>query len=70
MRPKLRARIESITQRQMLKQEPRLVWITSAHCSGVIRCMVLSRVMPALLTTMSTGPRSAVIFFSAASQAA
>jgi hypothetical protein len=45
----------------MLKQEDRLVWITWFHCSNVILCMVPSRVMPALLTSTSTGPRSASI---------
>ena len=49
----------------MLKQEERLVWITAFHCSKLIRCIVASRVMPALLTSTSTGPSSASIAFDA-----
>ena len=30
--------------------------MTSFHCCGVILCSVPSRVMPALLTSTSTGP--------------
>ena len=33
--------------------------ITALHCSGVMRWNMVSRVMPALLTSTSTGPRSA-----------
>ena len=58
-----------MTQRHMLKQEVRLVWITASHCSKLMRCSVPSRVMPALLTSTSTGPSSASIAFTAASQA-
>jgi hypothetical protein len=46
----------SITGRVTLKHELRLVQMTSFHCSGVMRWKVVSRVMPALLTRMSTGP--------------
>ena len=49
----------SITARHMLKHETRLVWITAFHCSKLMRCIVASRVMPALLTSISTGPPSA-----------
>jgi hypothetical protein len=56
MRPHLRARMPSITGRVTLKQESRLVQITSRHCSGDILWKVVSRVMPALLTRISTGP--------------
>ena len=41
---------------QMLKQEPRLVSITASHMSRFMRSIVPSRVMPALLTTISIGP--------------
>ena len=58
--PKLRARMPSMTSRVMLKTELRLVWITSSQCSFVMRWSMLSRVMPALLTRTSTGPRSRV----------
>ena len=33
--------------------------MTSRHCSGCIRCKVVSRVIPALLTSTSIGPSSA-----------
>ncbi len=33
--------------------------MTSRHCCGVILCSMASRVMPALLTRMSTGPSCA-----------
>ena len=49
----------SITARHMLKHDDRLVWITAFHCSKLMRCIVVSRVMPALLTSTSTGPPSA-----------
>jgi len=69
MRPNLRARIDSITQRDMLKQEPILVSMTLCQDSAVMRWSVPSRVMPALFTRMSTGPRSEVILAIAAWQA-
>ena len=59
MRPHLRARMPSITGRVTLKQESRLVQMTSRHCSELILWKVVSRVMPALLTRMSTGPSCA-----------
>ena len=37
MRPNLRSRMPSITCRVMLNSEPRLVLITSVHCSGFMR---------------------------------
>ena len=46
----------SITALDMLKHDDRLVWITAFHCSKLMRCIVASRVMPALLTSTSTGP--------------
>ena len=52
----------SITGRHMLNSELRLVLITAPHCSGVMRWNMESRVMPALLTRTSTGPRSASTF--------
>ena len=58
MRPKLRSRMPSITGRHMLNSELRLVLITAYHCSGVILWNMPSRVMPALLTSTSTGPMS------------
>ena len=48
----------SITALDMLKHETRLVWITAFHCSKLMRCIVASRVMPALLTSTSIGPSS------------
>jgi hypothetical protein len=39
-----------------LKQEIRLVQMTFGHCSALILWKVVSRVMPALLTRISTGP--------------
>ncbi len=55
----LRAFIPSQTALVMLKQPPRLTPITSSQAARSIRFIVPSRVMPALLTTMSTGPSSA-----------
>ena len=58
MRPKPRVFMPSHTALLMLKQEPRLVSMTASHMSRVRRRMVESRVMPALFTRTSTGPRS------------
>ena len=69
MRPNLRARMPSITGRVMLNSEPRLVLITAFHCSSVILWKAPSLVMPALLTSTSTGPRSASTFLTPAAQA-
>ena len=55
---------------QRLKQEPRLVSSTACHLSGVIFWSVPSRVIPALLTRMSIGPKSCSIWAMPASQAA
>ena len=60
----------SITARDMLKHDERLVWITAFHCSKLMRCIVASRVMPALLTSTSTGPSSASIALTPSAQAA
>jgi hypothetical protein len=61
MRPNPRSRIPSITTRHRLKQEVRLVWMTAVHASGVMRWSTPSRVMPALLTSTSMGPKSDAI---------
>ena len=58
MRPKLRLRMPSMTGRHMLKSELRLVLMTAFHWSGLILWKKPSRVMPALFTTTSMGPRS------------
>jgi len=69
MRPNLRSRMPSITGRHMLNSDTRLVLMTATHCSGFMRWNMLSRVMPALLTSTSTGPRSAVTRAMPATQA-
>ena len=69
MRPNLRERMPSITGRVMLNSEPRLVLMTAFHCSSVILWKAPSRVMPALLTSTSTGPRSASTCLIPAAQA-
>ena len=69
MRPNLRSRMLSMTLRHMLNSELRLVLITAVHCSGFIRCSCESRVMPALLTNTSIGPRSATTCLMPAEQA-
>ena len=69
-RPKLRARMPSMTSRVMLKTESRLVRITASQFSLVMRCSMASRVMPALLTSMSMGPRSRVMRVTPSWQAA
>ena len=60
----------SMTALDMLKHDERLVWMTAFHCSKLIRCIVASRVMPALLTSTSTGPSAASIALTPAAQAA
>ena len=67
--PNLRSRIPSITLRHILKQPPRLVSMTSCHILWSILWTVPSRVMPALLTRIPTGPRSASICLTPAAQA-
>jgi len=42
-----------------VEQRIEVVLMTSLHCSGFMRWNMVSRVMPALLTSTSTGPRSA-----------
>jgi len=59
IRPQPRSRIPGKVALAMLKHPPRLMRITSFQSSNDIRCSVPSRVMPALLTTTSTGPMSA-----------
>jgi len=56
IRPHLRSRMPSITGRVTLNTELRLVLMTSPHCAAVILWKVPSRVMPALLIRISTGP--------------
>ena len=68
-RPNLRSRMPPQTGWVMLNSELRLVLITSFHCSGVILWNMASRVMPALLTSTSTGPRSASTCLRPAAQA-
>jgi hypothetical protein len=69
MRPNLRPRMPSITWRDMLNSEPRLVPITAFHCSRLILWKAPSLVMPALLTSTSIGPTSASTFFTPSAQA-
>jgi len=59
MRPNLRLRIPSITGRHMLNSELKLVLINRAPLLRRHAVKLVSRVMPALLTSTSTGPRSA-----------
>ena len=59
IRPNLRSRMPGQTGWVMLKTPLRLVSMTSLHCCGVILWNIASRVMPALLTSTSIGPRSA-----------
>ena len=70
MRPNPRLRMPSITGRVQVNIESRLVRMTWDHWSKVMRWKVPSRVMPALLTRMSTGPCSPSIALMPASQAA
>ena len=69
MRPRPRSRMPSITGRHMLNSELRLVSITAVHCSGVMRWKTESRMIPALLTSTSTGPSSASTILTPATQA-
>ncbi len=69
MRPQPRSTMPSITWRVTLKTLSRLVESTARHCSSVILRKVESRVMPAQLMRMSTGPCSASIFFTIAPMA-
>jgi hypothetical protein len=59
IRPNFLPCIPSNTALAMLKQPPRLTSMTSSHDWRVIRFIVPSRVIPALLTSTSTGPSSA-----------
>ena len=68
-RPNLRARMPSHTGRVMLNSEFRFVLMTAYHWSFVILWNMPSRVMPALLTRTSMGPRSASTFATPAAQA-
>ncbi|MNU03130.1 hypothetical protein D3C72_2470510 [compost metagenome] len=62
MRPNPRSRMPPQTGCVILNRPDRLVSMTSRHCCGVILWNMTSRVMPALLTRTSTGPRSASTF--------
>jgi hypothetical protein len=68
MRPNLRSRMPSMTGRHMLNSELRLVLMTALHCSGFMRWNMVSRVMPALLTSTSTGPSAASTSFKPSTQ--
>ncbi len=57
-RPQLRSRMPSHTWRVTLNAEVRSMSITCCHWSFVILWKGASRVTPALLTTISIGPRS------------
>src|SRR4029077_15853236 len=61
MRPQPRSTIASHTCLVMLKHESRLVCITESQPSRSILPKVMSRVIPALLISTSTGPSSATI---------
>jgi len=56
MRPQPRSLMPSITWRVTLNTLLRLVLITAIQSCSVMRLKMLSRVMPALLTRISTGP--------------
>jgi hypothetical protein len=58
IRPYLRSFMPAHTAFAMLKQPPRLTSITSSQAARSIRFIVPSRVIPALLTRISTGPSS------------
>ena len=62
MRPQPRSTIPSQTGLVMLKTLSRLVSITASQSTLLIFRKVMSRVMPALLMRMSTGPTSLWIF--------
>ena len=57
-RPQLRSIMPSMTCLVMLKTESRLVRITTSQSFLDIFLKVMSRVMPALLTSTSTAPTS------------
>src|SRR3989442_10374213 len=59
-RPQPRSTMPSQTCLVMLNTESRLVCRTASQSPLVIFLNVMSRVIPALLTRMSTGPRSRV----------
>ena len=56
MRPQPRSVMPSTTWRVTLNTLFRLVLITSSQSRSVMRLKIASRVMPALLTRMSTPP--------------
>ena len=61
MRPQPRSTMPSHTCLVMLNTLSRLVRITASQSALLIFLKVMSRVMPALLTRMSTGPTSAAL---------
>ena len=70
MRPNFFARIASKVSLHRLKQDPRLVSITASHMSRLILAITPSRVMPALLTSISMAPCSSWMRVTAAWHAA
>jgi len=66
MRPQPRSAIVSQTCFVMLKHESRFVFITASQFALSIFLNVMSRVMPALLTSTSTGPTSSTTFLTQA----
>src|SRR6185312_4817078 len=63
MRPQPRSTMPSHTCFVMLKHESRFVWTTASQLALSILRNVMSRVMPALFTSTSMGPRSPVTCF-------
>ena len=61
MRPQPRSTMPSHTGLVMLNTESRLVRMTASQFGLSIFLKVMSRVMPALLTSTSTGPTSFTI---------
>ena len=53
--------ITGVTAWMKLKADLRLTLMTMSHCCSLIRIMSPSRVIPALLTSMSMRPNSFVI---------
>src|SRR5476651_2199756 len=67
-RPQPRSIMPSHTCLVMLKQESRFACITASQLILSIFLKVISRVIPALLTSTSTAPRSSVILRTQARQ--
>ena len=66
MRPNPFSRMWGTTSRHMWNTESRLVRITASQLALSIFLKVMSRVMPALLTSTSIGPTSATTCFAQA----